>query len=311
MKQVNTVFIGSSYEGIEILRSLHENGKYNIVGVITQPDKPSGRKMELTPTEIKETATELGIKVYEPNGVEKEYKKIIETAKPELIICIAFGEFIPKVVLGYPKYKCLNIHYSLLPKLRGACPVQSAIMKGVKKTGVTIQIMEEKMDIGPILSQKEISISDKETTETLKDKLVPLGHDLLLKILPDWIDGKIEPETQDESNATYCYLRDMSKESAQIIWKDEDPEAIEKKIRALSSWPVAWTIIGGKRLKIFEAELITNNSKINAGNLVEINKLPSIATKDPNIKLELLSLQLEGKKRMSGKEFMQGFRGNH
>ena len=115
MNQVNTVFIGSSYEGREILKSLHEKEDYNLVGVITQPDKPSGRRMELTPTEIKETAIELGIKVFEPNGIEEEYKKVIEETKPELIICIAFGEFIPKVVLEYPKYKCLNVHYSLLP----------------------------------------------------------------------------------------------------------------------------------------------------------------------------------------------------
>ncbi|MFH1547202.1 MAG: methionyl-tRNA formyltransferase [bacterium] len=308
MKPVNTVFIGSSYEGKEILKTLHLSDKYKITGVITQPDKPSGRKQELTPTEIKSTALELGIEIFEPNGDKEKYKKILEETKPKLIICIAFGEFIPKIVLEYPKYKCLNIHYSLLPELRGACPVQAAIMRGNKKTGVTIQVMEEKMDVGPILSQREVEISDDETTETLKEKLVPLGHDLLMKILPDWIDGEIEPQTQEKSNATYCYLKDMSKEAAKINWEVEEPEEIERKIRALSSWPVAWTEVNSKRLKIFEAELVESNSDLKPGEITEIESIPVVATNNPEKKLRLITVQLEGKNQMSGEDFFKGFR---
>jgi len=240
MKPVNTVFIGSSFEGKEILKSLHGKKEYNITGVITQPDRPVGRKKVLTPTDIKSTALNLRTEIFEPDGKEENYKEIIEKTQPELVICIGFGEFIPKVILEYPRYKCLNIHYSLLPRLRGACPVQSAILEGFKKTGVSIQIMEEKMDIGPIIGQKEIEIAPKETTATLKKKLIPAGHDLLFEILPKWIKGEIQPKEQNHSKATYCYKNDISKETAEISWEIEDPEQVVRKIRALIPWPVAW-----------------------------------------------------------------------
>lgn len=308
MKPINTVFIGSSHEGAEILKTLNLSEKYRVTGVITQPDRPAGRKQISTPTQIKKTAINLGIPIFEPDNKKEEYEKALRKTKPELIVCIAFGEFIPNVVLEYPKHKCLNIHYSLLPELRGACPVQAAILRGLKKTGVTIQVMEEKMDVGPVIAQKEIEISEDETTETLKEKLIPLGHNLLMKILPDWIEGKIKPRIQDETKATYCYMKDMSKKSAKIDWKNEDSEVIDRKIRALSSWPVAWTIVNSKRLKIFEAEIAKSKTNDSVGKLIEVDGEPGFPTKDGK-NIILKSVQLEGKNRMSGKEFWMGFKG--
>jgi methionyl-tRNA formyltransferase len=308
VKPVNTVFAGTSFEGESILRSLNENKNFNLVGVITQPDKPVGRHQKLQPTRIKQVATELKLKVFEPNKKDENYQKVIDEVKPDLVIVLAFGEFLPDVILNYPKYKCLNVHYSLLPQLRGACPVQMAIMQGLEKTGVTIQIMEHDMDVGPILAQKDVEITDSDTTETLKDKLIPAGKELIISMLPKWIAREITPQSQDDSKATYCYIKDVSKEAAQIDWEKENPKEIERKVRALQPRPVAWTMLNGKRLKIYESEIIKNSEKIQPGNLLSIEDKPAIATKNPEIKILLRSVQLEGKKRMTGEEFLRGIR---
>jgi methionyl-tRNA formyltransferase len=307
MNAIKTIFISTSREGVPALRELEKADKYLVEGVITQPDKPVGRSQKLCSTPIKKTALELDIPVYEPDNDADNYRQIIEETKPELIITISFGEMIPKYVIDYPKYKCLNIHYSLLPQLRGAVPVQMAILRGLEKTGVTIAIMEETLDTGPILSKKEIKISPDETTTSLKQKLIPAGTALLMQTLPKWIDGDLTPQPQDPEINDYCYEKDLSKEKAQIRWGEMTPEHIEKMVRAFVPWPVAWTFTPeGKRLKIFKAELVDMKHGKSPGTMIKKDCIPYFATTDPKRVLRLDLVQKEGKRQMKGKVFACG-----
>lgn len=303
-----TIFIGTSQEGTSSLIALHADPLFDVCGVITQPDKPTGRKKVLIPTPIKQTAENLEITVHTPDSSEDPiYEQILEEYNPELAITIAFGQFIPKSFLEFPTHRCLNVHYSLLPVLRGAVPVQKAILEGHEKTGVTVQIMEETMDTGPTLAQKTIKIEKRETTPTLKDKLITTGKDLLMETLPKWISGKITPKEQDPSEATYCYMNDISKENAYIDWKTTSPVRIDRMVRALLPWPVAWTTLqNGKRLKIFEAELAEEKHTYTPGTIIESSDRLLFATNNPNLVLNITSAQLEGKERMPGDVLKRG-----
>lgn len=292
-----------------MLDSLCADNTYKIVGVITQPDMPTGRKQELTPTEIKKLATEKGLKVFTPGPNKQKHVEIVEHLKPELIIVIGYGNILPKKLIDHPKYGCLNIHYSLLPQLRGAVPVQMAILHGLKKTGVTIQLMSEKLDEGPIIAQDEVAIADDETTPSLKEKLIPLGANLLMKVLPDWIDQKIQPREQDHTQATYCRQSDISKERAKIDWDNSEPMLIERMTRALLPWPVAWTVLpSGKRLKVYKAALVKAKNEGDPGTISISDNRLLFRTKDSDIALDAQEVQEEGKRRMSAAEFIKGYR---
>jgi len=309
MKTIRTIFIGTSIEGASSLETLIEDSRYEVTAVVTQPDKPAGRKRTLTPTPIKEIAAKNNIKVYTPENNLKRYVDIVEKESPELAVTIAFGEFLPKVFLDYPRYKCLNVHYSLLPQLRGAVPVQMAILRGLENTGVTVQIMNVECDTGPILAQEEIQIESRETTPSLKEKLVPIGEKLLMKTLKLWTSGKIKPDPQKTNLCDCCYRNDMSKENAEIDWNEMDPEYIDRIIRAFLPWPVAWMILpNGKRLKIFEAELIQKETGKPPGTISIINSNVFLSTKNELIAIDVKVLQMEGKKRMNASEFSKGWK---
>ncbi|MBN2100858.1 methionyl-tRNA formyltransferase [Candidatus Dojkabacteria bacterium] len=309
MEPIRTVFIGTSEEGVSSLEGIIAHKDFDVVGVVTQPDKPVGRKQELTPTPIKTIALSKKIKLYTPQNKLQSYKDMLEETDPELIVTIAFGEFLPRIVIDYPKYKCINIHYSLLPQLRGAVPVQMAILEGLEKTGVTIQIMEVECDTGPILAQKEISIEPKDTTPTLKEKLIESGQNLLIETLVPWVNGKITPTKQKCDCPEYCFKKDISKENAEIDWERMDPEYIERMVRALLPWPVAWTTHNGKRIKIYEAELAELNIESSPGEIIIMNKEIYFTTKDPNKSLKVTSLQPEGKNIMKAEQFICGWKG--
>ncbi len=310
MKAIKTIFIGTTYEGIPVLRALKTNPQFEVAAVITQPDRPIGRRQIKVPTVIKVEAKQQSIEVFHTENDEKKYTKIIDEIKPELIIVIAFGEIIPVSVLNYPKYKCINIHYSLLPQLRGAVPVQMAILQGLKKTGVTVQIMAKDLDVGPVLAQKDVNIAEKETTPSLKEKLIPMASDLLMQILPEWIEGKVKTQEQDDSKATYCWQSDISKDKALIDWQTMEPEYIERMVRALLPWPIAWTTLPQcKRLKIFEAKLDKFQKKDwIPGEILTANNQLLFATKTPGVVINAINVQLEGKRLMTAAEFLQGNR---
>jgi len=282
--KLKIIFIGTPQFGAIILEELIRNN-YQPVLVITNPDKPAGRKQILTPPPVKLTAQKYKISIEQPERI-KNYELGIRNLKPDLIICAAYGKMIPKEILEIPCYGCLNVHPSLLPKYRGPSPIQAAILNGDKETGVTIMLMDEKMDHGPILNQRELEFSILNFQfSKLHDKLADLGAKLLLETIPDWINGKIKPQAQDEKKATYTKI--IKKEDGKIDWKKPAQE-IERQIRAFNPWPGAFTFIQKKgkkiRIKICQAELSKDNNK-----------------------LIIKKLQPEGKKPMSFEEFKKGY----
>jgi methionyl-tRNA formyltransferase len=305
---VPTIFIGTGVEGISTLESLSSHPTIQLKAVVTQPDKPFGRAQTLMPSPIKEKAQQLGIPVVTPKPGDDSFNTVLDTYKPDLAICISFGQFLPDSFLNALKFKCLNIHYSLLPILRGAVPVQTAILQGNTETGVTIQIMEQKMDTGPIIAQKKVTISKEETTPSLKEKLIPLGNSLLIEILDRWIDGTIRSSEQDHAKATYCYMRDISRENAEIQWNIMEPVRIERMVRALLPWPVAWTTLpDGTKLKLFKAELANIEHNEIPGTILSGKNGVFFATQTPSVALHAIEVQREGKSRMSGEEFIKGY----
>jgi len=276
MKKRTIIFIGTSSFAITTLEELIENG-YEILAVITAPDKPVGRKQELTPSPIKEIALKYNLLTFQPEKIS-EVEKEISQLKPDLIITSSYGQIIPKNILDIPKKESLNLHPSLLPKYRGPSPIQTAILNGEKVTGITIIKMDEKMDHGPIIAQQETNINPDDTYESLEDKLSEEITKLLIEILPRYFKNKIQPEIQDESRATYTKI--LTRDDGKIDLK-ENAEEIERKVRAFSPWPGTWTEINNQRVKILKVK-IKNNF----------------------LSLELI--QPAGKKPMTGEEFFRG-----
>lgn len=304
---VKTLFLGTDWESVESLRALNEDGRFNIVGVITTVDKPVGRKRILTPSKVKGYALENGIEVFHTERKNERYKKALEIFRPELVVCKAFGEIVPAFFLEYPIYKAVNVHFSLLPKYRGAVPIQKAILDGEKETGISIMLMSEGLDEGDILQIFKEPILKDDTNLSLRERLVSKSAQVLGDVLERWINGEITPVKQDSSKATYCWQKDISKESAQIQWEDMDPEYIERLVRAMIPWPVAWSVIDKEKiLKLFKVELVRINSSKKPGTLYTKDDMLLFSTKDPNISLRVLDLQLEGKNRVSEKDFLNG-----
>ena len=191
------VFMGTPDFSVPVLEGLIENKDYEVIGVVSQPDKKVGRKQIITPSKVSEVALKNNIKLFRPEKLRKEYEDILET-KPDIIVTCAYGQIVPKEILDFPKYGCINVHASLLPKYRGGAPIHKAIIDGEDKTGITIMYMNEGLDKGDIISQKEIKIEDTDTTETMHDKLSVVGRDLLLETLPKIIEGTINPIKQNE-----------------------------------------------------------------------------------------------------------------
>jgi len=303
---VKTLFLGTDWESVETLKVLHEDPRFEIIGVVTQPDKKVGRKKEMTPSKVKSFALEKNIPVYHTEKKEERYQEALNIFKPELVVCKAYGEIVPKFFLEYPKYKAINVHFSLLPKYRGAVPIQKAILEGEKVTGITIMLMTEGLDEGDILEQIEEDILDSDTNKSLRERLVEKSKNTLPDILERWIEGKISPQKQNPSLVTYCWKKDISKESAEIDWEKEEPEYIERKIRAMIPWPIAWTMMNGKRMKIFKAEVITMDSSIQPGEVFIENGNLYIGTNNSSKMLTIKELQIEGKQRMMIREYLNG-----
>ncbi len=300
---IKTLFLGSNHEALETLKTLNENPDFEIVAVITQPDKPTGRRKEIIETDIKKYCKGKNITVYHTENKIERYEEALEIFKPELNVCKSFGEIIPEFFLDFPKYKSINIHFSLLPKYRGAVPIQMAILNDEKNTGISIVKMDKNLDAGNILAQFKEEIKKDDTNITLRKRLVEKTTLVLPNVLIKWVNGNIQEQVQDESKATYCYKEDISKERAKIDFKKHTAEKVDRMVRAFVPWPIAWTIINGKKTKIFDVKI--NEDKIlkpKESSTEDLKLL--IGTKKGTI--EILKLQMESKKVMDTKEFLNG-----
>jgi methionyl-tRNA formyltransferase len=307
-RPVKTLFLGSSWESVETLRSLDKDPRFNIVGVITTVDKPVGRNRIMTPSDVKKYALSNNIKVFHTEKKEEKYRMALEIFEPELIVCKAFGEIIPEFFIEYPKHKATNVHFSLLPKYRGAVPIQKAILEDEKETGISIMLMSKGLDEGDILAVFREKILPKDTNLSLRKRLVKKSSEVLGDVLEDWINGNIKPKKQDDSEATYCWQKDISKENARIDWESMEPEYIERMVRAFIPWPIAWTIWDNKRLKIFDVDIVDCKNNRDPGELFITDNNLLFATKDKEKCIKVNELQLAGKKKMSAEEFINGFR---
>ncbi len=299
--KIRTIFIGTPDFGIPAFRALIQDKQFDIIAVITNPDAPVGRKQILTPTPIKVEAIKHKIPVFQPKRIA-DLQSEIKNLKSGIIIVIAYAQLISEEILNLPKYGCINVHGSLLPKYRGAAVIQAPILNGDKQTGVTIMKMDKGLDTGPILAQAEIKIESNETGDSLYDKLSQLGADLLINTLKKYIADKIKPQPQDETKASF--VKQLQKKDGLINWT-ESAEEIERFVRAMVSWPSAWTWLQNKRLKItaVQQQPIEINSYKSGKTFIYNNGLAVQCGKDALI---IKKLQLEGKKEMDSDEFLRG-----
>ena len=305
---IRTLFLGSSWESVETLKVLDKDPRFDMVGVITTIDKPVGRKRVMTPSRVKSCALKHRIRVFHTEKDKKKYRKALAIFNPELIVCKAFGEIVPEFFIEYPKYKAINVHFSILPQYRGAVPIQKAILEGEDETGISIMLMSKGLDEGDILKIFKEPILPNDSNLSLRKRLVEKSAEILGNVLEDWIHGNIEPKPQDDSKATYCWQKEISKENAQIDWESMEPEYIERMVRAFIPWPIAWTVWNGKRIKIFDIELVECKNEKKAGELFVSNENLFFATKDRETCVKVNRLQIAGKKRMGAEEFLNGFR---
>ena len=303
-REIKIVFMGTPLFGAIILKKLSDT-PYRPFLVITSPNKPKGRKQVLTLPAVKLAAKEKNIKIIQPLKI-KDSKSEIISLKPDLGVVAAYGKILPKEILDIPKYGFLNVHPSLLPCWRGASPIQYTILNGDEKTGISIIKMTEGMDEGPIveMSKSKCQMSNINAKELTK-KLAELGGDLLAETIPRWVSGKITPQPQNDSEATYTKI--IKKEDGRINWQNS-AESIERKIRAFYPWPGAFSFWNKKRIKITEGKVLklAENSSLPIPGKVFLgsNKKPAVlAGKDALI---IEKIQLEGKKEMSSKEFLRG-----
>lgn len=292
MKNINVVFMGTPEFSVPILEYLIE--ETNVIGVVVQPDKSE----KISP--IKRIAEKNNIKVFQPVKIRKEFDQVI-SLKPDIIVTCAYGQIIPKEILDCPKFGCINVHASILPKLRGGAPIHRAILNGLNETGITIMYMDEGMDTGDIISIEKIKIGEDENVGSLHDRLSILGRDLLSKTLPDIINGNNTRIKQDNEQATYAY--NIKREDERIDW-NETTETIYNKIRGLNPWPVAYTMLEDRICKIWNASMKKGNYSGKNGEIIKIDSGIVVKTKDGIILIE--SLQLEGKRKMNYKEFVNG-----
>lgn len=299
MEKLRIVYMGTPEFSVEPLKRLNE--KYDVVMVVTQPDKKIGRKQEIKFSPVKEYAIENNIEVFQPVKIREDYKKVLDK-NPDVIITCAYGQIIPKEILDYPRYRCINIHASLLPKYRGGAPIQHSIINGDEYTGISIMYMDEKMDSGDVLYQKAIRIKDNDNVGTMFEKLSVLGADMIIDSLPKIISGEIKPIKQNESEVTYAF--NISKEDEKIDFNNSSKD-IFNKIRGLNPFPVGYSLLDGKRVKIFSSKIGNSNKEGQFGEIINVYK-DGIGIKTNDGEIILLEIQIEGKKRTSVKDYLNG-----
>lgn len=295
---MKVVFMGTPDFAVPCLESIIFEG-HSVLGVFTQPDKKKGRKQILTPSDVKVCAKKHNIPVYQPTTLKDGTAlEIIEKLQPDVIVVAAYGKILPKEIIDFPKYGCINVHASILPKYRGASPIQHAVLNGDKETGVTTMQMDVGLDTGDILLCKKTPIDIDDTSFSMFEKLSKIGADLIVNTLKAVENQEIKPIKQDDSKATYTKMIDKS-----LCDIDFTKSALEvhNLVRGLYDWPVANTYFEGKKLKIYKTKLSDLHG--NPGEVLSVNPL-TVACGNGSV--EILQLQLEGKKRMDAKSFLAG-----
>lgn len=298
------VFMGTPDFAVGSLQALCESGKHEILAVVTQPDRPKGRGNKLLQTPVKEYALEQGLTVYQPQKVKTpEFVELLHELQPELIVVAAFGQFLSKEILELPKYGCINVHASLLPKYRGAAPIQYAIIKGEKESGVTIMQMDIGMDTGAMLDKVVVPIEENTTMGELHDALREQGAALLLQVIDKIAAGTAVAEPQDNEQATYATLLDRSMEH--IDWS-KTAQKVHNLIRGFNPAPSTFTKLpNGKSLKIWGSKMTDKNSTAAAGTVIETGKHSFFVACGEGV-LEITEVQPESKKRMPAQVFLNG-----
>jgi len=301
---MRVVFMGTPEPAATALKALISAG-HEIALVVTQPDRKKGRGQKLSFPAVKEVALQNNLPLEQPEKLKgnKVFASLLESLEPEIIVVVAYGKLLPREILDLPKHGCLNVHASLLPKYRGAAPVQWAILKGEKETGITIMKLDELLDTGDIILQEKVAISDEDTTLTLLEKLFAKGGKLLLKALEQIESNTAKFQKQKDSEATFA--PSIQKESGEIDWQKSSLD-LHNRIRAMIPWPGAHTIFHGKLLKIWQAKPYNYTSQAKPGTVVEIIKNQGFVVKTGQGHLKILEVQLAGKKRLSAFQFIIG-----
>lgn len=293
--------MGTPDFAVGCLKRLHDDG-HNIVGVFTQPDKPKGRNHTLAASPVKEEALKLGLTVYQPDSMrDGTALEIIEELSPDLIAVVAFGKILPKEILDFPKYGCINVHGSLLPKYRGAAPIQWSVINGDKETGVTTMFMDEGIDTGDMLMVSKTPIGINETAGEVFDRLGEMGAELLSCTVKAAEAGELVRIPQDDEKSTYVSI--LTKKMCPVNW-NENALTVHNLVRGLQPWPVATALYKGKTLKIHETVLADKTGKTPGEIIQEANRVYVVCGDGKCV--ELVQVQLEGKKRMSAEEFFRG-----
>ncbi|MBB5172131.1 methionyl-tRNA formyltransferase [Texcoconibacillus texcoconensis] len=297
------VFMGTPDFASPVLRSLINEG-YDVCAVVTQPDRPKGRKKTLTPPPVKEEAEKVGIPVLQPEKIKQQeaYEQVL-AYEPDLIVTAAFGQILPTEILTSPKYGCINVHASLLPRYRGGAPIHQAIIDGEKETGITIMYMVEALDAGDILSQEAIPIEEDDHVGTLHDKLSDLGAKLLLDTIPKLVRGEIEPRTQREEEVTYA--PNIRREQERIDWTRSSHD-VYNHVRGMNPWPVAYTTCLGERLKVWWVEKQSITGDRQPGEILAIDDQGIIVQTGDQKAVKLTRVQPAGKKPMDTATFLRG-----
>lgn len=297
---MNIVFMGTPEFAVASLQALIDN-KNNVVGVYSQPDKPKGRGHKLQYTPVKEVAVENNIKVFQPTTLKtQEALEEFKALKPDLAVVVAYGKILPKEILEVPTYGCINVHASLLPKYRGAGPIQWSVLNGEEVTGVTTMYMAEGLDTGDMILKSETKIGENETASELHDRLAVIGAELLLDTLKLIEQGNAPRTPQNDDESSYAPM--LTKELCPIDF-NKNAKLVHNQIRGLSTWPCAVTMLDGKRIKVYNSEVV-NGYKGKPGELLD-NKKFIVACGD-NTAIRFTSVQYEGSKRMNSEDFLRG-----
>ncbi len=300
---MRVVFMGTPDFAVPVLEALTES-KHEVVAVVTQPDKRKGRGKEMQYTPVKTAALNHGIEVYQPAKVkDEEFQNVLRDINADVIVVVAFGQILPPSIIHMPKYGCINVHASLLPKYRGAAPIQWAVIDGEKETGITTMQMDEGLDTGDMMLKEVVPVDKKETGGSLHDKLAACGGKIILETLQKVEDGTVTYTKQDDSKSNYAKMLD--KNLGKIDFTKKAVE-IERLIRGLNPWPSAYTKLNGKTLKIWDADVLEGENET-PGKIVNITKDQIWISTGEGI-LAVNELQLEGKKRMNTEDFLRGYK---
>ena len=305
MAALKIIFMGTAELSCASLQKLARDERYSVLAVVTQPDKPKGRELKLTPSPVKVQAEKLNLPVLQPlKAREEKFISELRELKPDLMVVVAYGQILPQTILDLPKFGCLNVHTSLLPKYRGAAPIQWAIADGEAETGVTIMQMDAGLDTGPVLSIRRTPILPTDDSQVLHDRLAQLGAELLAETIPDFVAGKIQPQPQPAAGSTYAAK--IKKEDGKIDWQ-QPAQKIWNRLRAFTPWPGAFTYLQTEPkpqlLKIWKAEVVEKSGGV--GEVLIADKAGIVVGCGQNA-LRILELQREGGKRLPAEQFLIG-----